>query len=189
MGTGRFRRLGTRAGAVVTAVATLALAGAVGTAGTAAAAPAAPAAPATVSKTDARTLAVEVCEDMVRDAVISVIGGPLAAPQSGVWAGTRYTCTYPMTGGKLVMRVDTFASHKKARTAYAKAVKATKVDQKLKGLGEQALLAKNGKVLAEKDLFVLTADPSGIPKKLSKANVSLAAVEAVLSCWVGTGSS
>ncbi len=186
MGTGRFRRFGTQAGALVTAVATLALAGVVGTAGAAAAAPAAP---ASVSRTDARTLATEVCEDMVRDAVISAIGGPLASPQTGAWKGTRYTCTYPMTGGRLIMRVDTFTSHKKARSAYAKAVKATKADQKLKGLGEQALLAKNGKVLAEKDLFVLTADPSAVPPKLSKTNVSLAAVEAVLSCWVGTGSS
>jgi hypothetical protein len=189
MGTGRFRHLGARAGALVTAVATLALAGALGTAGAAGAAPAANPAPASASKTDAKTLAVEVCEDMVRDAVISAIGGPLASPQTGAWKGTRYTCTYPMTGGQLVMRVDTFASHKKARSAYAKAVKAVKIDQKLKGLGEQALLAKNGKVLAEKDLFVLTADPAAIPPKFSKANVSLAAVEAVLSCWTGTGSS
>lgn len=177
-------------GARLTAVAALGLAGVVGTAGAAAAATP-DASPTAVhgaaEKTDARTLATEVCEDMVRDAVISAIGGPLASPQIGAWNGARYTCTYPMTGGQLVVRVDTFGSHKKARTAYAKAVKATKVDQKLKGLGEQALLAKNGRVVAEKDRFVLVADPSGIPPKLSKANVSLAAVEAVLSCWVGTG--
>jgi hypothetical protein len=138
-------------------------------------------------KQSAKDLATEVCEDMVRDAVISASGGPLAAPQAGAWKGKRYTCTYPLTGGQLVVRVDTYSTKKQARSAYAKAAKATKVDQKLAGLGQEALLAKNGQVIAEKDHFVLVADPSKLPPKLSKANVSLAAVEAVLSCWVGTG--
>jgi len=139
------------------------------------------------TKPNAKDLATEVCEDMVRDAVISATGGPLAAPQAGVWTGKRYTCTYPLTAGRLVVRVDTYGTKKKARSAYTKLLKATKVDQKLAGLGEEALLAKNGQVVAEKDHFVLVADPSKLPPKLSKANTALAAVEAVLSCWVGTG--
>ena len=107
---------------------------------------------------------------MVRDAVISATGGPLAAPQAGVWTGKRYTCTYPLTAGQLVVRVDTYGTKKKARSAYTKLLKATKIDQKLAGLGEEALLAKNGQVVAEKDHFVLVADPSKLPPKLSKAN-------------------
>ena len=142
-----------------------------------------------MAATNAKTLAVEVCEDMVRDAVISATGAPLAAPQTGSWKGKRYTCTYPVTGGQLVMSVDTFSSKKKTRAAYVKASKSTKIDQNLLGIGERALLAKDGHVVAEKDRFVLVADPSALPKPLSKANVSLAAVEAVLSCWVGTGGS
>jgi len=147
------------------------------------------AAGASVSASDAKSLAVEVCEDMVRDAVISASGGPLAAPQSGSWnaANNRYTCTYPLTGGQLTLRVDSYKSKKLARAAFVKASKKVKIDQNLLGIGERALLAKNGRVLAEKDVFVLVADPSKLPTKLSKPNVSLAAVEAVLSCWVGTG--
>jgi len=155
------------------------------------AAPATAAVPASVKATDAKTLAVEVCEDMVRDVVIGSTGGPLAGPQSGTWNanGTRYTCTYPLNGGQLVIRVDTYPNQKKARSAYAKTTKKSKVDQKLNGIGERAFLARDGHVVAEKDRFVLTADPSRLPAKLSKANVSLAAVESVLSCWVGTGGS
>src|SRR5262249_25740655 len=93
-------------------------------------------------KQSAQDLAAEVGEDMVRDAVISGSGGPLPAPQSGAWKGKRYTCTYPLTGGQLTVRVDTYATKKKAKTAYAKLAKATKIDQKLAGLGQQALLAK-----------------------------------------------
>ena len=52
------------------------------------------------TKPNAKDLATEVCEDMVRDAVISATGGPLAAPQAGVWTGKRYTCTYPLTAGQ-----------------------------------------------------------------------------------------
>jgi hypothetical protein len=149
----------------------------------------APAAGASTAATNAKSLAVEVCEDMVRDAVISASGGPLAAPQTGSWnaTNTRYTCTYPLTGGQLTLRVDSYPSKKKAQSAYVKASKKVKIDQNLLGIGERALLAKSGKVLAEKDVFVLTADPAKVPPKLSKPNVSLAAVEAVLSCWVGTG--
>jgi len=148
-------------------------------------------APGAVTASEAKTLAVEVCEDMVRDAVISASGAPLASPQSGAWnaKGTRYTCTYPLTGGQLTLRVDRFASKKKAQAAYVKASKKVKIDQNLLGIGERALLAKSGQVLAEKDVFVLTADPAKLPPKLSKPNLSLAAVEAVLSCWVGTGAS
>ncbi len=36
---------------------------------------------------------------------------------------------------------------------------------------------------------MLVADPSKLPKHFNKANVTLSAVEAVLSCWVGTGAS
>jgi hypothetical protein len=149
------------------------------------------AAGASVTATNAKSLAVEVCEDMVRDAVISASGGPLASPQVGAWnaKGNRYTCTYPLTGGQLTLQVDSYPSKKKAQSAYAKAAKKVKVDQNLLGIGERALLAKSGKVLAEKDVFVLTADPAKVPPKLSKPNISLAAVEAVLSCWVGTGAS
>jgi hypothetical protein len=146
---------------------------------------------AAVSASNAKSLAVEVCEDMVRDAVISASGGQLASPQTGSWnaKNTRYTCTYPLTGGQLTVRVDSYASKKKAQAAYVKASKKVKIDQNLLGIGERALLAKSGQVLAEKDVFVLVADPSKLPAKLSKPNVSLAAVEAVLSCWAGTGSS
>ena len=170
--------------AAVTALAAGLAASVVGFAG-----PAAAAVPASVRATDAKTLAVEVCEDMVRDAVVGSTGGPLAAPQAGSWnaKGTRYTCTYPLNGGQLVIRVDTFPNKKKARAAYATTTKKSKVDQKLNGIGERAFLGKDGRVVAEKDRFVLTTDPSRLPTKLSKANVSLAAVETVLSCWVGTG--
>jgi hypothetical protein len=149
------------------------------------------AAGASVSATDAKSLAVEVCEDMVRDAVISASGGPLAAPQVGKWnaKNTRYTCTYPLTGGQLTLRVDAYKTKKQARAAFVKASKKIKIDQNLLGIGERALLAKNGSVLAEKDVFVLVADPAKLPGQLSKPNLSLAAVEAVLSCWVGTGGS
>ncbi|HZP30872.1 MAG TPA: hypothetical protein VFC99_18130 [Acidimicrobiia bacterium] len=173
-----------RLAASLLAVATAVTAGALGFSGTAVAATR-----ASVAATDAKSLAVEVCEDMVRDAVISASGGPLASPQTGGWKGSRYTCTYPLTGGRLVLRVDVYPTHKKAQAAYTKASKKTKVDQNLLGIGERALLAKDGHVVAEKDRFVLVADPSKLPPKLSKPNLSLAAVEAVLSCWVGTGSS
>ena len=183
MRTGRFSLSGLAAVTVLAA----GLAGFSGTAGAASPASTATSTGASVAASNAKSLAVEVCEDMVRDAVISATGAPLAAPQTGGWKGKRYTCTYPVTGGQLVMTVDTFKTKKKTRAAYVKATRTTKVDQNLLGIGERALLAKDGHVVAEKDHFVLVADPSGLPKPLSKANVSLAAVEAVLSCWVGTG--
>jgi hypothetical protein len=134
----------------------------------------------------AKTLAEEVCETMVQDAVVSVAGAPLPAPQVGAWAGKQYTCTYALADGQFVIRVDTYKNHKKARHAYAKAIRKTKIEQDLLGIGQQAVLARDGHVIALKDLFVLSADPSGVPTKGDRANFALAAASAVLSCWVGT---
>ena len=146
-------------------------------------------APVGAKAQEARSLAQEACEQMVHDAIVSELGGhPLPGPQTGIWQGARYTCTYPLTGGQFVMRVDTFATPKLARRAYASTLKKSRGQQPLDGIGQKAFLAKNGQVVSQKDLFVLTADPAGVPRKSQRANVALAAAEAVLSCWAGTNS-
>ncbi len=135
----------------------------------------------------AKSLATEICEDMVRNAVESSLGTPLPGAQSGVWAGSTYTCTYPLTGGQLVLRVDNLQTRQKARIAYDQLSKAAVGRTRLNGLGDRAYQSADGTLVATKDQFVLHIDPSAVPPPASKSDLAFAAVVAVLSCWSGTG--
>jgi hypothetical protein len=165
-----------------TTVAILALCGAV----LVAALPAGPAGAST--KPSAKTLATEICEDMVRNAVESSLGAQLPGPQQGAWTGSTYTCTYPLPSGQLVLRVDDLSSAQKARSAYNRLAKAAVGHTRLNGLGDRAYQAPDGTLVANKGQFLLNIDPSAVPPPASKSDLAFAAVVAVLSCWSGTGS-
>ena len=130
-------------------------------------------------------LATEVCEQMVRDAIEATINGPLAGKQVGAWQGTTYTCTYPFGDGTLALRVQVLADKHAAKAAYGAVKKQSIIDQPFNGLGQAAFQAKDGTVVARKDRFVLTADPSQVPARLNKTDLAFAATVAVLSCWTG----
>jgi len=132
-----------------------------------------------------RKTATEVCEEMVKEAVEAVAQQPLASPQQGAWLGQTYTCTYNVGDGSLVLRVDVLGSRTGARAAYRQVRLASTVDQTFRGIGQAAFQAKDGTLVARKDRFLLTADPSALPARLSKQDLTFAAVSAVLTCWTG----
>jgi hypothetical protein len=128
--------------------------------------------------------AIDVCESMVRGAIETSLGAPLPAPQQGVWTGRTYTCTYTLTGGQLVLRVDDLRTKKKARAAYAKLWKAAAGSRtRLNGLGNAAYQAGDGTLVAVKDQFLLVADPAAVPAPIKKSDLAFAAVVSVMSCW------
>lgn len=145
---------------------------------------AAPAAAATPRRSDAK-VATEVCERMVREAVEAVIEQKLPTPQQGAWQGRTYTCTYEVGDGSLALRVQVLRDNARAKAAYVAARHAASIDQTFHGLGQQAFQADDGTLVARKDRFLLTADPSLLPARLTKRDVTFAAVAAVLSCWTG----
>jgi hypothetical protein len=149
----------------------------------------APAGASTAASTrpSARTLATEICEDMVRNALESSLGAPLPGVQQGAWTGTTYTCSYPLPGGQIVLRVDNLQTRTKAQSAYNRLAKAAVGHTRLNGLGDRAYQSRDGTLVASKDQFVLHIDPSAVPPPTSKSDLAFAAVVAVLSCWSGTG--
>jgi hypothetical protein len=133
----------------------------------------------------ARSPATEVCEPMVRNAVEASLGSPLPGPQLGAWSGRTYTCTYPLGGGQLVLRVDDLRTRGRARAAYGRQSRATRGRTRLNGLGNAAYQAGDGTLVALKDQFVLAVDPTAAPPAIRKADLAFAATLAVMGCWAG----
>jgi type II secretory pathway pseudopilin PulG len=163
-----------RAAAVLVAGAVLAV-GAVG-AGSAVAGAKGPA---------AKSIAAEICEPMVRNAVEASLGAPLPGAQQGAWAGRTFTCTYPLTGGQLVLAVDDLRTKAKAKSTYAQQNRVTAHATRLNGLGNGAFQAPDGTVLAYKDQFLLHINPTAAPPAVQKSDLAFAALVAVMSCWTG----
>ena len=162
-----------------------------GTIGVAAAAdapettPSDPATSTTLLPNNSPQRALQICEDMVRNSVVAATGGTLVAPQVGTWKGRRYTCTYTVPKGKLVMWVDVLPGRKSARKAFAAAKRKTTVAESVPRMGEQAFLAKDGHVVVQKERFLLTVDPSKL-RGFSRPNVALGAAATIMTCWVTT---
>ena len=134
----------------------------------------------------AAEIAKEVCEEMVSSAVEEASELTLAAPPAGVWVATnRFTCTYDLGGGTIVLGVRVLKSNGKAKTAFEQAKAKAKKPERLNGLGQSAFQASNGTLVARKDQFLLTIDPLALPEGVKKADVALAASVAVLACWTG----
>ena len=127
--------------------------------------------------------ATDVCQPMVGNAVVEFLAAPLPAPQHGGWAGHTYTCTYPLRGGQLVLTVKQLPSKAAAKATYDRLAAATKGRTRLNGLGNAAYQAPNGTLVARKDQFVLTVDPTAAPPGVRGADLAFAAVVAVMGCW------
>jgi hypothetical protein len=131
-------------------------------------------------------LATEVCESMVRDAVVSVARRSLVAPQAGSWDGPRFTCRYVFGfGSAVVLQVDVRRDTASAKAAFSSARRAAIEPEKFAGIGQQSFQSKDGVLVARKDRFVLRIDPTSLPRKLHGRDVAFAAAMAVLSCWTG----
>lgn len=122
---------------------------------------------------------------MVRASVAAATQLSVPDPQPGVWTGTTYSCTYVVGAGSLVLRVEVVADRPAAKAAYRAVRQASAVEQTFNGLGQAAFQSTDGTIVARKDRFLLTSDPSLLPADQSKKDVSFAAVSAVLSCWTG----
>jgi hypothetical protein len=127
--------------------------------------------------------ATDVCQPMVGNAIVEFLAAPLPAAQHGAWAGHTYTCTYPLTGGQLVLTVDQLRSKVAAKAAYNRLAKATTGRTRLNGLGDAAYQAPNGTLVARKDQFVLNVDPTAAPPGVRGADLAFAAVVAIMGCW------
>src|SRR5262249_44108366 len=128
---------------------------------------------------ESRVLAAMVCENEVRSVVESAIRGPLTTPQQGTWRdATHYVCTYPVGTGDFTMTVQVAKSGSGAKKLYERARTRAPKPQRLNGLGQAAYQDRTGVLVARKDRFLLTADPTtlpALPAGLNKGDVAFAA--------------
>jgi hypothetical protein len=129
--------------------------------------------------------ATDVCEPMVRNAVEASLGAPLPGTQVGGWTGRTYTCTYPLAAGKLVLTVDDLGTKKKAKAAYRRRAAAASHRTRLNGLGNAAYQQADGTLVALKDQFVLTVDPTAAHAAVGPSDLAFAAALGVMGCWTG----
>jgi hypothetical protein len=120
---------------------------------------------------------------MVRNALEQSLGSGLPGPQHGSWAGSAYTCVFPLPGGQLVLRVDELRSRAKARTRFTRLHRAARGATRLNGIGNRAYQEPGGTLVVWKDQFVLDVDPSAVPAPIHGSDLAFAAVVAVMGCW------
>ena len=138
---------------------------------------------AAVARRRSRELATEVCEDMVRDAAVAAAGEALASPQQGGWSASRYRCRYSFRDGALLVDVDVFRTDKLAQKRFAANRKRAGISDRLPGIGQQAFKSHAGAIVARKDRFVLTVDPTGLPNRLNVDAIVFWTARAVFDCW------
>jgi hypothetical protein len=141
------------------------------------------AAHADVPSAQTKDLAAEVCEDMVADAVVASTQQSLTTAQTGTWAGRMYTCRYDVPGGALNVRVDVAPSNGRARALFVHRQRSATSRQRLFGIGEAGFQASDGTLVARKDNFVLTVDPTGLPSGVDRDVVAFATTRAIFDCW------
>jgi hypothetical protein len=132
-----------------------------------------------------RVLAAEVCEPMVRDAVVAAAQQSLVRTQKGRWQGSRYTCRYDLGEfGVLLARVRVYDDEAAAVHAFAVRRSRTTRPSTLYGIGTGAFEARDGSLLvAKKDNFVLTVDGRALSSTVRPDGVVFSATRAVFDCW------
>ncbi len=188
----RFRSpLGLPAAGLLVGVLALGSLAGCGTASTPAAPAAAMQSPMAVSSSTPSATALMVCGADIRDKVRQVLA--LASPPatSDSFADGRYTCTYRLPMGPLVLSVQQSASSAAANRFFA-AERTRLAGDTLPGLGEAAFGTGNGTVLVVKDSETLTVNANGLPvvfgsQRQRRTDLAYEIASDVLGCWTGDG--
>lgn len=104
-----------------------------------------------------------VCGDDIRTKVAQVLKLP-APPKTGTsWTDQRYTCTYRLPMGPMVLSVKQSAG-KAAAAGYFASLRSTLGNtETLQGLGERSYGTGTGVVVVIKDDLTLTVDTTSLP--------------------------
>jgi hypothetical protein len=114
------------------------------------------------------------------------------APQGrATWRDHRYTCTYPLPAGPLVLAVTESADVPAAHRAFMQMRRPLQPTQRLKGLaglGLPAFETRTGITVFLKDNMVLRVDatrmmPGGFAKSVSRSDVAYEVATDVMGCW------
>ncbi len=128
--------------------------------------------------------AEEVCEPMVRDAVIAAAGRKLVKPRTEVWDGNTFACTYDFGAqGRITVTVEVMADHAAARKEFAARRASAPKRVTLFGMGQGAFRSGQTQIVARKDRFLLTVDGGDLTRAVNPSATTWSATRAVFDCW------
>jgi hypothetical protein len=133
--------------------------------------------------------ALMVCGDDIRAKVRQVLALPASPAATDRFAAGRYTCTYRVPPGPLVLSVQQSSSGP-AALAYFHAQQAALRGSPLAGLGEAAFGTGTGTVEVVKDNETLIVDATGMPvvfgsQQQKRTDLAYEIASDVLGCWTG----
>lgn len=134
-----------------------------------------------------------VCEDETKQKVAAMLGAARTPVTTTSYVRHRYTCTYRLSEGPLVLSVDDVTGLPAAQVALREArtrVGATRPITGLASLGLPGYESAAGAVVFRKDDKVLVVDARALPAAvgshhLSRADVAYQVATDVLACWSG----
>jgi hypothetical protein len=135
--------------------------------------------------------AAMVCGQEIRANIAQILALPADPSPSSTWAGGRYTCTYRLPSGALVLAVQESPDPAAARAAAHGAVAALPSAAPIEGLANLGLpgyQSPAGTVAFAKDSFALTVDATGLkepvgPHGVSRSSLAYQIATDVLACW------
>jgi len=134
-----------------------------------------------------------VCGEEIRGAVQTLLALPAPPQTAHTWDGTRYTCTYHLADGPLVLSVTQTGSPAAARAAFSALQRRTSAATPLRGLdslGLPAFESVSGITAFVKDDKTLEVDASRLPAEVGgqqrpRGDLSYTVATDVLGCWNG----
>jgi len=135
--------------------------------------------------------ALMVCGNDIRGKVRQVLALTSAPAASDGFANGRYTCTYRLPPGPLVLSVQQSPSTTVADRYFAEQ-RARLRGTSLPGLGTAAFGTATGTVVVVKDNETLTVDATGLPsvfgtQRQRRTDLAYEIASDVLGCWTGDG--
>lgn len=146
--------------------------------------------PSVPAATDQPTAAaLMICSDDIRGKVQQVLSLSAAPATTHSFRGGRYTCTYRLPAGPLVLAVQQSPSPSAASRIFAGQQAALHGDT-VPGLGTAAFGTSTGVVVVVKDSDTLTVDASRLPpvfgdQQQRRTDLAYEIASDVLGCWTG----
>ena len=133
-----------------------------------------------------------ICSAEIRTDVATLLALRHPPPAASTWAGHRYTCTYRLPAGRLVLSVQESPDLPAARryfTGLRRHLGATQPLPGISGLGLPAYQA-DGTAVFLKDDKTLHVDATALPPQLgptgdSRTDLAYTLATDVLACWTG----
>ena len=129
-----------------------------------------------------------VCSTDIKDKVKQVLSLPTTPAAHSTFVDHRYTCTYDLPMGPLLLSVQDSPSKAAAGAYFTRLRPTLGTTDTLIGLGERAYGTPSGTVVVLKDSQTLSVDATGLPtvfgaQKQKRTDLAYEIASDVLGCW------